>query len=421
VKNDKTAGIFLFDIIYLFYLFMYANAFISPFFTLLPLSLWKLITVFAVGLLFACICLSFKSIKIPLLQSKAALVVFFLVIIFSSATSVYYHSYLPIYLNFSFLLISLLLIFFTSKHGKIFVGISTVFVCLLILGAYIGVLYAYLGGEPVFVFPNGDGRLNSIYLTTGTNFHIGRFIRPSGIYDEPGALSFFICSVCLLRVFFNKNDTITLFIMIFGMITSSLTHLLILICFVSYYLFRYKNKSSTYAYFLSFFVIGMIILAVFYNLFDTLLFSRLRYNPSTGAISGDTRSHLFLNALGMIDIKSFFWGLDRTVYTNENLFRSAFPFIGDNPLTPLVKYGFFSQWYYYFMLFIIFLAGLFQRKYFFICVAVCLLFFQRPNPHVISYNFYFVLFYLISVKIIGANKNMLRCFLINKNAVNGGL
>jgi hypothetical protein len=306
------------------------------------------------------------------------------------------------------------MIFFTDKHARIFVNISSVFICLLILGAYGGVLYAYLGGKPVFIFHNGDGRLNSIYLTTGTNFRIGRFIRPSGIYDEPGALSFFICSICLLRVFCNKNDVVTLLIMVLGIITSSLTHLLVLICFVLYYQFRYKNKISTHVYFLSFLFFSIFIIIVFSDLFDTLLFSRMQYNPSTMTISGDTRSHLFRNAFGLLDTKSFFWGLGETVYTDESLFRQNFPLIGDNPLAPLVKYGFFSQWYYYFMLFVIFLAGLFRKRYFFICLAICLLFFQRPNSHIISYNFYFVLFYLISVKIISANKNILCGFLVNQ-------
>jgi hypothetical protein len=301
--------------------------------------------------------------------------------------------------------------FFTGKHGRIFVDISTVFICLNILGAYIGVVYAFLGGEPVFSFPNGDGRLNSVYLTTGTNFSIGRFIRPSGIYDEPGALSFFICAICLLRVFFNRNDDFTFLILISGIITSSLAHLLILTCFAVYYLRRYKKKKSTFVYVLIFFVTGLIVIIVFYELFDTLLFNRLRYNPSKGKISGDTRSHLFLNALKLLDARSFFWGLDKMVYVDEDVFSLRFPLIGDNPLAPLVKYGIFSQWYYYFMLSVIFVAGLFRKRYFFIYLSACLLFFQRSNPHIISYNFYFTLFFLIAMETIKANKNKISVFL----------
>jgi hypothetical protein len=379
---------------------MYANVFISPLLALSSLPLWKLSTLLIVGLLFPFICLSIKSKKLISKRSKILLGIFVMVIILSSATCIYYCSYLPVYENFSFLLILLALVFFTDKHGQIFVDISTVFICLIILGAYIGVIYAFLGGRPVFRFPNGDGRLNSIYLTTGTNFHIGKFIRPSGIYDEPGALSFFVCSICLLRVLFNKNDSFTFLILILGMITSSLAHLLILICFSIYYLLRYRNKRSTYVYVSMFFISCLIVIILFYELFDTLLFDRLRYNPSTRRFSGDTRSHLFLNAFKLLDTRSFFWGLDETIYRDENLFRLRFPLIGDNPLAPLVKYGIFSQWYYYFMLFVIFFAGLFQKKYFFIYLSICLLFFQRPNPHIISYNFYFVLFFLIAVETI---------------------
>jgi hypothetical protein len=393
---------------------MYANIFISPLLMLSPLPLWKLFTLLIVGLLVSFVCFSIKSKKLLSNRSKILFAVFFIITILSSVTGIYYYSYLPIYANFSFLLILLMLIFFTNKHGQIFVDISTVFICLIILGAYIGVIYAFLGGRPIFNFPNGDGRINSIYLTTGTNFHIGKFIRPSGIYDEPGALSFFICSVCLLRVFFSKNDDFTFLILIFGIITSSLTHLLILICFSIYYLFRYRKKRSTLIYVLIFFIAGLIVIAAFYELFDTLLFDRLRYNPSQKRISGDTRSHLFLNALKLLDARSFFWGLDKTVYVDENLFHLRFPLIGNNPLTPLIKYGFFSQWYYYFALFIIFFAGLLQRKYFFIYLSICFLFLQRPNPHIISYNFYFVFFSLIAIETIKANKNNFSIF-VKKN------
>jgi hypothetical protein len=208
----------------------------------------------------------------------------------------------------------------------------------------------------------------------------------------------------------NKSDNFTFLILLFGIITSSLAHLSILICFGLYYLFRYRKRKSTIVWFLVLFAASLLVILVFRELFDTLLFSRLRYNSSTKRFSGDTRSNLFLNALELLDTKSFFWGSSKTVYTDEAMFRQLFPLISDNPLAPIVKYGFFSQWYYYFMLSIVFFAGLIQKEYFFIYTSICLLFFQRPTSHVISYNFYFVLFFLIAIKTIGSSRNKLGLF-----------
>jgi hypothetical protein len=328
-------------------------------------------------------------------------------------TGVYYQSISIALHNMAFLLILFFFFFFKEKYIIPFINSSTIFICIVIVGAYIGFIYALSGGQPFFNFPNPDTRLNNLYLTTFAHKpYIGNFIRPNGIYDEAGALSFIICGICLSRVLYNKNDNTTFIILLLGLITFSLTHVLVVLCFFIHYILKYKKKKRTLYYILGFIALLAILIASFYDVFDELLFSRFEYNSSTGTLAGDNRSSLFKNALNFLDTKTFLWGLDESLFKGDRSIIKKTGGMGANPLEPLLSYGIFSAWHYYLFLVIIFLAGLINRKYFFIFSAICLLYFQRPYPNSLGYSFYFILFFscaFSTIKIeLGKKRNLLR-------------
>lgn len=373
----------LFDKIYLIYILLYANIFISPIMAILPFSVWKIITAFTFLLLF---------VSYSLIHYINKLFFFLLIIsiIIFSLPAIFYGAVYPITHNASFILVMLLFCFFKEKYMNSFIKYSTLFICLVILGAYIGFLYALTGASPIFEYNGPEGRHHYFYLTTSVpaNAVYGKFIRPGGIYDEPGALSFFICSICLLRVLYKRDDNKTLFMLITGMITISLYHLIIVLLFLLYYIRKYAKKKLTVIYMSIPIVLFSIFMIMFRDVFDLFLLERLKVN-SSGRFAGDTRTNLMFTALDKVDRLTFFWGQGGDIYTN----LQKYAYFNDNPVTLIARYGIFVTWYYYVFLFIIFIIGIVKYNYFFIFLAICLSFVPHPYPDVISYSFYFVLFF----------------------------
>lgn len=381
----------LFDKIYLVYIFIYANLFISPLFALIPFSVWQLITVITFFLLFASYTRRHTIDKIFVFLFVISAITF-------SLPALFYQDINPITNNIAYLFVMVLFCFFKEKYINPFITYSTIFICILIVGAYIGFLYALVGGAPTFTYNGAEGRRHLFYLTTSVpaNAVLGRFIRPGGIYDEPGSLSSFICSICLLRVLYRRNDNKTLFILLAGLITFSLFHLIIVFCFFVYYLIRNRRKKSTIFFIAIMALIFISLIILFYDAVEQILLSRLKMT-SDGRLAGDTRIHSMMSALSLINNESFFWGIGTDIYYNPRNYL----YFNDNPLTLLARYGLFASWYYYVFLIIIFIAGIFKRRYFLIFLAMGLTFFPHPYPNIISYSFYFGIFFhsaLLNIK-----------------------
>jgi hypothetical protein len=404
-QNDKTLNrkidFSLRDKIYLTYIFLYANIFASPLLNIIPVPLWKMLTVFF-SFFYASSVFFCKNIQIK----KKYIYFFIILMITNSLTAIYYQSMVVLFKNLAFAYTIIMFVFYNKKYMDYFIKTSTMFIIIQIIGAYIGFIYALSGGQAIFEFPNPDTRINRVYVTTCTNVVIGNFIRPSGIYDEPGALSFFICAVCLLRVLYKKNDNVTFIILLSALITTSLTHLLILLCFLGYYLLRYRNKKRTFLYIIIFIVLLAGSFIIFYDFFDRFFITRLQVN-NDGELSGDNRSSQLFEAIEVLDTKTFFWGLDiHTFFGFEGMeylgqkYNLSKGSLGENPLTLLASFGLFSSWHYYFILLVILIASILHFPYFLIFFAVCLLFFQRPFSSLVGYSFYFMIFFHYAISII---------------------
>jgi hypothetical protein len=92
--------------------------------------------------------------------------------------------------------VSLTYLVFASKRSvTILIWLNIV----ILVGAWIGFAYAFYGGSSILEVTSPEiQRPIRLYFTTFTNSVILNIIRPSGIFDEPGALAMFsIMTVCL--------------------------------------------------------------------------------------------------------------------------------------------------------------------------------------------------------------------------------
>lgn len=289
-------------------------------------------------------------------------------------------------------------IFFTfstvdyEKSINKFIDLSTSFFFVLGIGGIIGLAYAQNGGQPLFSIPNPDTRLNYFYLTTFTNARLGRFIRPSGIYDEPGALSFFICAIVVLRTLYKRNNLTSLLLLVIGCCTLSLTHILFTLIYLFYFLITNKNKRQNFLILLCLFVILSFFVIKFYDLIETLFLSRFERNSTTGKLAGDNRSGQIEACLKYMNLKTFFWGLDDSLYTNYEFFHKKYGTLAENILGPLTLRGILISFIYYLFLAILLFAGIFCKNKI-MALEIFLLWFQRPYANLTGYVVYFYFFF----------------------------
>lgn len=290
---------------------------------------------------------------------------------------------IPVYFLFSFLAISLL----TKGEFEAIRNYYTVFIFALLLGALISLLYKIIGGDALFYIENPDGRLNYFVPFTFTNSVWGNFLRPAGIYDEPGAFSFFICSVVTIRSLLRSNPNVSFWILLIGMVTFSLAHIVFLITFV----LSFKGHTARWCiYLLMIALIFLLTLSavgayeIFYNIF------LIRFElVEGGGLHGDNRTKLFLNTLQILttDLSHIITGLNDELRNNSESFLKRYGKgmdTGANPLNMLLKLGLMSLIYYLSLIFLIIMGVSRGRSGFFLLGFAALLL-QRDYIFVISY------------------------------------
>lgn len=160
-----------------------------------------------------------------------------------------------------YFILSWIVIFCTSTRDiELFIKYSSIFAFILVIGGFLGLIYTLSGGQEIFSIANEDTRLNGFYLTTFSNSYVRGTIRPSGIYDEPGALSFVICFVAAIRKLWGCDDKLTWAILILGFFTMSLAHFIFFILFVLHDLRKWSFKTFTI-----FILIIVSLLLLLYN------------------------------------------------------------------------------------------------------------------------------------------------------------
>lgn len=268
---------------------------------------------------------------------------------------------------------------------------TSYFLIIAIILSIISFIYVYLGGEPLYQFPNPDGRINNLYLFSFSNTINYNIIRPSFIYDEPGAFSFLIISTVILREIYGLKKNITIFILVFGLITLSLSH--VIFTFL-YFLLRTNFKQKIASGLLLMILLSLVIDIPAMNFF----FDRFHIDNS-GRIKGDNRSGQIENFYNIVTPKIILLGnnnLNIKANGRKNDISSSF-------VTPLYRGGIMVllvQCLTYSMLILL----IFLRKEFlFPSLALMLLFSERPYFGEIGYQIFLYIsilsmYYKVSLK-----------------------
>jgi hypothetical protein len=275
-------------------------------------------------------------------------------------------------------------IFATKRNIAILIWLNVV----ILAGAWIGFAYAFYGGYPILEVTAPEiQRPLPLYFSTFTNSIILNVIRPSGIFDEPGALAMFsIMTVCLNELC-RGDRAYSISILVLSLITFSLMSLIGILLYV---MFMFNNNSTKNFIWL---IAVLFILGIGYyfggDVVQDLYLNRLVLVD--GRFAGDNRITQVIDFFDLVDSTIFFSGYDSTNSPYLTVDQSS------NPFTLLFSSGFFV-WLPYFVVILWLLSFLFKgvAQIRFVALIMALLLLQRPYIFSMFWGFYinYVLFIL---------------------------
>lgn len=264
----------------------------------------------------------------------------------------------------------------------------TVFCIVAIVLAWISFFYVLAGGEPQLEFPNPDGRSNRLYLTSLSNAVVGGVIRTAFIYDEPGAFSFVLVVAVIIREMLAKNRMLSLLILLGGLVTFSLIHVMVLAIYVFLVLsFKFKVISVL--------ALMIVVIATFGDPRFGFFYDRFDSDGDNAGLSNRTVQLENFYKVIADDPEVFFLG-DYNCHVREEKRCYEHGDISSSPVTPTYLGGIFL-----FMIqaltHLALLSLMLKKRFFFPAVAMTLLLFQRPYFHLLGYQLliFFPVFYML--------------------------
>jgi hypothetical protein len=338
------------------------------------------------GIYFALVSIVIVSIAPIVLKrsiNNSYLYLILAILLTGAISSVYWTTLKPLFANIWVLLALLLYGFSTRKEKEVFINIATVWIVVLLIGAYIAFLIAALGVEPLGDFPNPDGRPNYIFYGTLSNVFIGDFIRPAGIYDEPGAFSLLICFIVAMRYAIGKSNVVSIVILFLGLITTSLAHVIFLLLFLiaNLRLVLSSKKALLFIPIAFMLMMGTVGQEVVEKLTDRLTnFVSNIVTPQSNEIEVGNRTRHVLNSIEVISSAEF----SPVFGYHSDCFRDAscggrIMDLCCEPLVPFVKGGIMYGWFYYLVLLVAFTSPIFLGSRGIVIFALGLLLLQRPG------------------------------------------
>jgi hypothetical protein len=271
------------------------------------------------------------------------------------------------------------------------INIATKIFIFFIIGAIIGMVYYQMGGVAVVTLTNPDGRDNSLYLTTFSNAETFT-IRPSAVYDEPGAFSFFICVLVALRSRFRLSLPASYILLLGGLLTQSIAHVFFITLWLIWLVIdRFSKGRSEKIGSIFFGMVSFLLLVALVGgsgFLDWALERGWMYylHPETNARFGAAMNivnNLLINSPGL------WFGFDIECIQRQ----SECTGMGENPLTPLVYGGLFAAWPYYFFIALSFIATFLSRDGL-LLFGIAILLLQRPYLLEFPYSALLALVYL---------------------------
>ena len=315
----------------------------------------------------------------------------------------------PVFLIFSLFLIQLA----DQRALDAFLTLSTALMLVILVGAIIGFILVLNGVQPLFEIANNDGRPNYFFYTTFSNSWWGRVIRPSGIYDEPGVLSFMVCGIAALRHLRGRDSRVTWLMLGMGFVTLSLAHLIYVFFHVLAERLSFRNLAGIMATLLPLVVIVGYLGG--YEILEKRLLGRVTITEA-GELVGDIRSQRMVNAVEHLSAhpESILFGAHPSCRFDYMTCKEKFPLMGENPLSPLAFQGIFLSWAYYLALAVLLLAPLFGREYI-VSFAFGALLLQRPYLLDVGYALIGCLVVAMTIESIVARRYGRRLMLASKD------
>lgn len=281
--------------------------------------------------------------------------------------------------------------------------IFTLALNVILVGAIVGFIYRFLGGEALLEIKNPDGRVASLFLSTMTNWYVGSIIRPSGIFDEPGALSFITCAVCSLRTMCKLDKRTTWIMLAMGLITLSVAH--VIYCVLFFLSSKIRLRGLLYAL-----PVGLCILISaisfgekneLYDGLDSVFLSR--FEVVDGKISGDNRSDLLTNAYNIVNDYGWLWGGAASCVYNSDTCNDIFPPFGENILSPAALTGIIVSAPYYMLLIYLLRVSVRNRQSLHLLGFMLLL---TQRPYLFSFGYSMLIVLVISSLIIFSRREV---------------
>jgi hypothetical protein len=144
----------------------------------------------------------------------------------SAITSLYWQNISILTYSGYFLMSALLVGMASPTEIRRAIEIGTDILLVMAVLAWVSFIYVLRGGAPSFEISGYPGQPVSLYLTSmALSIHgqgPGTFLRPSGIFDEPGAFAFFISLCAACRMLFDMDRNKTWCLLIVGLVTTSI-------------------------------------------------------------------------------------------------------------------------------------------------------------------------------------------------------
>lgn len=310
---------------------------------------------------------------------------FLILIITSLISSLYNDSLTPFVFSCFFVLTGFVVLQSDREIIDFTIHYATLIFFVFIAGAFLSVFYYNLGGNYLFYLINPDGRENFFYLTGFSN-SVTFTIRPSAIYDEPGAFSFYICLLVAMRSRLQMPAFSSSLLMLGGLITQSIAHILFLFIWLLWLFLSIPNHSISnkkiFLFRVLIFIVFLVCCLIFLNsYFFEWAINRAAVYYESPELNPRYISLINVNDLIKSNLNNFFFGFDQACINRSEVCGGY----GENILTPLIYGGILVAWPYY--LFLVFsLSAIFKSVDGLLVFGVAMLLWQRPYLQEFPYS-----------------------------------
>lgn len=226
-----------------------------------------------------------------------------------------------------YIITTVIVLLVDNKGGRqLLIRIFVYWVTLQCLLSAIGFILCFLGLlEPISTFEEMDGRTGYNFGICTSNVYIGDLIRPSGFYDEPGALACWGIYALVINKLFIKKRIIEYVLLISLIATLSLAFFIQAFL----YLILYYKKHIKKLLVLFAFLLLLILSLISQNpIIEDNTVGRLKYDKTEGTISGDNRSDLRKNAKKVFYLSPIIGvGATKLVTNYENINSNEYTFL----------------------------------------------------------------------------------------------